>query len=368
MQYFTLLTVKGAEKIAAATAANTTVDLTHIALGDGNGSVVIPDASKTALVNEVYRASLNDLRVDANNANWVVAESNVPASQGNFWVREVGVFDTDGDLIAIGNYPETFKPVTADGVAKDLYMKVIFEVSSSDAVTLQVDPSVVMASQEFVNNEMAKKSDVNHNHDTAYAAINGDSNKKFKVGNPETNKDAVNKEHLESVALISIDKDFNGDVNDIKKEGNYSINQSASNLPAVGYFSLIAFGAATVLTQMFVERTSGEIYLRSWNGLAWTAYKKMASGSINDMTKTDKSSQRANNVTYTTGSKWRYIEVTYPSSSTAQNIRLYLNSKRSMYHYEPAGGNSRMFSMFIPPNTEYKIIDNYAPIKWEEWE
>ncbi len=157
MQYFTLLTVKGAEKIAAATAANTTVDLTHIALGDGNGSVVMPDASKTALVNEVYRASLNDLRVDANNANWVVAESNVPSTEGNFWVREVGVFDTDGDLIAIGNYPETFKPVTADGVAKDLYMKVIFEVSSSDAVTLQVDPSVVMASQEFVNEKLANK-------------------------------------------------------------------------------------------------------------------------------------------------------------------------------------------------------------------
>lgn len=198
MQYFTLLTAKGAEKIAAATAANTTVDLTHIALGDGNGSVVMPDASKTALVNEVYRASLNDLRVDATNANWVVAESNVPASQGNFWVREVGVFDVDGDLIAIGNYPETFKPVTADGVAKDLYMKVIFEVSSSDAVTLQVDPSVVMASQEYVNNEMAKKADANHNHDTSYAAIIGDTTKNFSVKAATAAKHAVNKEQMEN--------------------------------------------------------------------------------------------------------------------------------------------------------------------------
>lgn len=157
MEYFTLLTKIGAQKIAAATAANTTISLAEIALGDGNGTVPMPDASKTALVNEVYRAPLNDLRVDENNANWLVAEGYVPSDEGNFWVREVGVFDSDGDLIIIGNYSETFKPVTADGVAKDLYMKVITEVSSADAVTLLVNPSVVMASQEFVNERLKNK-------------------------------------------------------------------------------------------------------------------------------------------------------------------------------------------------------------------
>lgn len=164
MEYFTLLTQIGAQKIAAATAANTTISLAEIALGDGNGTVPMPDASKTALVNEVYRAPLNDLRVDENNANWLVAEGYVPSDEGNFWVREVGVFDSDGDLIIIGNYSETFKPVTADGVAKDLYMKVITEVSSADAVTLQVDPSVVMASQEFVNERLKDKAEKTHKH------------------------------------------------------------------------------------------------------------------------------------------------------------------------------------------------------------
>jgi len=164
MEYFTLLTQVGAEKIAAATAANTTVALAEIALGDGNGTVPMPDASKTALVNEVYRAPLNDLRVDENNANWLVAEGYVPSDEGNFWVREVGVFDSDGDLIIIGNYPETFKPITSNGVAKDLYMKVITEVSSADAVALSVDPSVVMASQEFVNERLKNKAEKTHEH------------------------------------------------------------------------------------------------------------------------------------------------------------------------------------------------------------
>lgn len=178
MEYFTLLTEVGAQKIAAATAANTTVALAEIALGDGSGTVPMPDASKTALVNEVYRAPLNDLRVDENNANWLVAEGYVPSDKGNFWVREVGIFDSDGDLIIIGNYPETFKPITSNGVAKDLYMKVITEVSSADAVALSVDPSVVMASQEFVN-ERLKNRPTNEEMNAAISAI-----QTFPIGHP----------------------------------------------------------------------------------------------------------------------------------------------------------------------------------------
>jgi hypothetical protein len=159
MEYFTVLTETGAAKIAAATANNTTIDLTEIALGDGAGEVVMPDASQEELVNEVFRADLNDLSVDENNNTWVVATGYIPATTGNFWVREVGIFDVDGDLIAVGNYPETFKPILADGVAKDLYVKVIMEVSNSDAITLQIDPSVVMASREFVENIAQTKQD-----------------------------------------------------------------------------------------------------------------------------------------------------------------------------------------------------------------
>ncbi|WP_294962036.1 phage tail protein [Sulfurimonas sp.] len=151
MQYLTLLTQVGANKIATATANKTTIKLTQIAIGDGNGTVPMPNANQTTLVNEVYRTDLNDLKVDENNANWIVAVGYIPSNEGNFWVREVGIYDADGDLIAVGNYPETFKPVMADNVAKDIFIKMIFEVSSVDSVTLQIDPSIVLATREFVN-------------------------------------------------------------------------------------------------------------------------------------------------------------------------------------------------------------------------
>lgn len=196
MEYFTLITSIGASKIALATANNTTLALTHIAVGDGAGNIAMPDASRTALVNETYRASLTDLTVDENNTNWVVAVGYIPSNEGNFWVREVGIFDVDGDLIAIGNYPETFKPVTADGVAKDLYMKVIFEVSSLESITLQVDPSLVMASREFVDNGLKDKSDKTHNHDLTYAKLGGNSNQSFKIKDAIEDDEAVSKKQL----------------------------------------------------------------------------------------------------------------------------------------------------------------------------
>ncbi len=222
MDYYTLLTDTGAAKIAAATANNTTINLSHIALGDGAGEVMMPDASQSELVNEVFRAALNDLSVDANNDTWIVATGYIPADDGNFWVREVGVFDSDGDLIAVGNYPETFKPVLADGVAKDLYVKMIMEVSNSDAITLQIDPSVVMASREFVAEELAK-----------YALINGDSAKRFKVAAAVDNYEAVNRIQMESAfnAFSNITGFKNLIINGclrVNQRGATSIDETAS--------------------------------------------------------------------------------------------------------------------------------------------
>ncbi len=257
MEYFTLLTQKGSQKIAAATAANTTVALAEIALGDGNGTVPMPDASKTALVNEVYRAPLNDLRVDENNANWLVAEGYVPSDEGNFWVREVGIFDSEGDLIIIGNYPETFKPITSNGVAKDLYMKVITEVSSADAVSLSVNPSVVMASQEFVNNEMAKKAEKNHIH------------KWIEIEEKPTTFPPSKHDHSENLTS------FNGDLNAFNKTGMfYSV--SASNTPTGvdGVFISMIYNIHTA-TQIF-HVYNGDSYYRRRISQVWQPWVKFA--------------------------------------------------------------------------------------------
>ncbi len=155
MAFYTILTEVGKAKLANATALGTTLELTDIAVGDGGGVEVTPTETMTALVNQVWTGPINHLYVDTANTNWIVAESYIPADVGDFTVREVGVFDIDGDLVAIGNYPDTYKPVSTSGAAKDLYLKVVIEVSNSSTVELKIDPAVVLASRKYVDDSIA---------------------------------------------------------------------------------------------------------------------------------------------------------------------------------------------------------------------
>ena len=157
MAFYTILTDIGKAKLANATALGTTVSLQDIAVGDGGGVAVTPQTSDTALTNEVWRAALNNISIDSSNANWVVAEGYIPSDVGNFTIREVGLFDADGDMIAVGNYPDTYKPDLTSGSAKDLYIKVIIEVSDAGVVELKVDPSVVLATRKYVQDYTYEK-------------------------------------------------------------------------------------------------------------------------------------------------------------------------------------------------------------------
>lgn len=154
--FYTLLTNIGKAKLANATALGTTVQLTHIAVGDGNGAAIIPVDTATVLTHEVWRAALNSIAVDPANTNWIVAEGYIPSTSGGFTVREVGLFDIDGDLIAIGSYPDTYKPTLANGSAKDLYIKVIIEVTNSSTVTLKIDPAVVLSTRSYVDSKVVE--------------------------------------------------------------------------------------------------------------------------------------------------------------------------------------------------------------------
>lgn len=154
--FYTLLTHIGKAKLANATALGTTVQLTHIAVGDGNGAAIIPVDTATVLTHEVWRSALNSIAVDPANTNWIVAEGYIPSTSGGFTVREVGLFDIDGDLIAIGSYPDTYKPTLAAGSAKDLYIKVIIEVTNSSTVTLKIDPAVVLSTRSYVDSKVVE--------------------------------------------------------------------------------------------------------------------------------------------------------------------------------------------------------------------
>lgn len=153
--FYTILTTVGHAKIANSQVTGQKVDLTEMAVGDGAGGYYNPTQTQTALRNEVWRGNIASVAVDENNPNWIVIEGVIPSSVGGFFVREVGIFDTAGDMIAIGKYPETYKPVTTEGSAKDLYIRMIIEVTNASAVQLKIDPSVIIASRKYVDDKVA---------------------------------------------------------------------------------------------------------------------------------------------------------------------------------------------------------------------
>jgi phage-related tail fiber protein len=150
-QYYTLLTQVGQAKLANAVALGNTIELTHLAVGDGGGSVPTPDSDRTSLINEVRRAPINRVEVDADNPNWVVVEQVMPPDVGGWTIREIGVFDSAGDLIAYGNYPETYKPTLDEGSGRTQTVRMVLQVSDTAAVTLKVDPSVVLATRGYAD-------------------------------------------------------------------------------------------------------------------------------------------------------------------------------------------------------------------------
>jgi|GEM_PF-5089330 len=147
--FYTLLTDVGQAKLANAIALGQTIEITELAVGDGNGALPVPDTSRTTLVNEVRRAPINLSEVEDENPNWVVVEQVLPPDVGGWTIREIGVFDVAGDLIGYGNYPETYKPVLAEGSSRTQTIRFVMEVSETEAVTLKVDPSVVLATRSY---------------------------------------------------------------------------------------------------------------------------------------------------------------------------------------------------------------------------
>lgn len=159
-KYYTILTEVGKTKVANAAALGRQIKLTQLAVGDGNGSEYDPIESQTSLKQETYRTPISHLGTDAQNPNWVIAEGMIPVDVGGWFVREVGLFDEDGDLFAIGKYPETYKPTLAEGTGRDLYIRFIMVVSNTETIDLKIDPTVAIATREFVAEEIGRRTDL----------------------------------------------------------------------------------------------------------------------------------------------------------------------------------------------------------------
>jgi len=149
--YFAILTAAGQAKLANAVALGVPLKITHMAVGDGNGQPVTPNAAQTALVRERRRAPINTLFQDPTNQSQLVAEQIIPENVGDWWIREAGIFSEDGTLIGIANTPDTYKPLLSSGAGRTQVIRIVLIVSDTSAVELKIDPSVVLATREYID-------------------------------------------------------------------------------------------------------------------------------------------------------------------------------------------------------------------------
>ncbi|MBT1869998.1 tail fiber protein [Enterobacter mori] len=171
VKYKTVITKAGAEKLAAATVPNgKKVNFTAMAVGDGGGTLPTPNANQTKLINEVWRHALNKISQDKKNKNYVVAELLIPPEVGGFWMREMGLYDDAGTLIAVGNMAESYKPTLVEGSGRAQTLRMVIMVSDIASVELTIDTSTVMATQDYVDGKLAEHEQSRRHPDATLAA------------------------------------------------------------------------------------------------------------------------------------------------------------------------------------------------------
>ncbi|EPA3573248.1 TPA: phage tail protein [Escherichia coli] len=170
-KFKTVITDTGAKKLAQAAAPDgKPVRLTHMAVGDGGGTLPTPDSKQTRLVHEVWRHTVNRVILDATHQNRIIAELLIPPETGGFWIREIGVFDENGDLIAVGNTAESYKPIVAEGSGRAQTFRTILTVSSTATVALTVDNTMVMATVDYVDDKLKEHEQSRRHPDASLTA------------------------------------------------------------------------------------------------------------------------------------------------------------------------------------------------------
>ncbi|HDS3578979.1 tail fiber protein [Escherichia coli] len=170
-KFKTVITDTGAKKLAQAAAPDgKPVRLTHMAVGDGGGTLPTPDSKQTRLVHEVWRHTVNRVILDATHQNRIIAELLIPPETGGFWIREIGVFDENGDLIAVGNTAESYKPIVAEGSGRAQTFRTILTVSSTATVVLTVNNTMVMATVDYVDDKLKEHEQSRRHPDASLTA------------------------------------------------------------------------------------------------------------------------------------------------------------------------------------------------------
>lgn len=153
--YYAIFTSLGLTRLAEAQATATPLVFTHVAVGDGGGAPIAPNASMTALVNERARVPTNSVGISPDQPDIVRVEGLIPSGTGGFFIREAGLFNLAGELMAVSSYPPTYKPVPADGATVEEYIRMLLQYTAVTAIALTIDPDVITATRLYVDDATA---------------------------------------------------------------------------------------------------------------------------------------------------------------------------------------------------------------------
>ncbi|HAW0264801.1 TPA: hypothetical protein JLI72_003277 [Escherichia coli] len=170
VKYYAILTNQGAARLANATMLGSKLNLTQMAVGDANGVLPTPDPAQTKLINQKRIAPLNLLSVDPDNPSQIIAEQIIPENEGGFWIREIGLYDDEGVLIAVANCPETYKPQLQEGSGRTQTIRMILVVTNTEAITLKIDPAVVLATRKYVDDKISEHEQSRRHPDASLTA------------------------------------------------------------------------------------------------------------------------------------------------------------------------------------------------------
>lgn len=284
-KFQSIVTLTGQARIAAAIQGSSKADITTMVVGDGNGAPTTPTAAQTHLVNEVWRVKLNSLKVDAKNKNWLVAEAIAPANVGGFWMRELGLLASDGSLMAVCNMAETYKPTLEQGSGRTQTLRMVLSVTDTSAVTLLIDDSISLATEEYVNDRLAEH-EQSRNHPDATLSERGFAILSSTISQDET-RAATPK------AVKTANDNANGRVPASRKVNGLALTADIN----LGAASVGAYTKAETDTQVAVAKTAADNAnanvngrvpsSRKVNGLALTTDINLGAASVGAYTKAE---------------------------------------------------------------------------------